>query len=136
MSKSFIFLVKPFLGKFCRHLVIYIWSYWPHCSHSANINYISFLVNCLQVVVRFGCLSRAVLNEKMTNESSIEELSNQWIVMTLRSVFRRNDVVGEILRRHLKNSAAVVVSVCFIRTAKKVFNVSEKKYFFVHPTTH
>ena len=28
VSKSFIFLVKPFLGDFYRHLAIFIWSHW------------------------------------------------------------------------------------------------------------
>ena len=28
MSKSIIFLVKSFLGNFCRHLAIFIWSHW------------------------------------------------------------------------------------------------------------
>ena len=33
VSKSFIFLVKSFLGNFYRHLAIFIWSYWmvPIC---------------------------------------------------------------------------------------------------------
>ena len=30
-SKSFIFLVKPFLSNFYRHLANFIWSHWWHC---------------------------------------------------------------------------------------------------------
>ena len=28
VSKSIIFIVKPFLGNFYRHLAIFIWSHW------------------------------------------------------------------------------------------------------------
>ena len=36
MSKSFIFLVKPFLGNFYRHLAIFIWSHWLQIILSAT----------------------------------------------------------------------------------------------------
>ena len=34
LSKSFIFLVKPFLGNFYRHLAIFFWSHWQRCKRS------------------------------------------------------------------------------------------------------
>ena len=33
VSKSIIFLVKPFLGNFYRHLANFFWSYWWQCTY-------------------------------------------------------------------------------------------------------
>ena len=52
VSKSIIFIVKPFLGNFYRHLAIFYWSHCPHkrfwedvFGHTCQTNFSSFHFN-------------------------------------------------------------------------------------------
>ena len=59
VSKSIIYLLKSFLGKFYRHLAIFFWSHWSYCSLRAsqenNFEFFFILLDFAQNVFQRKC---------------------------------------------------------------------------------
>ena len=82
MSKSIIFLVKSFLGKFYRNLAIFFWS---HCSLLLNIDY--HIIEHIVEWVTNGIMCESVLvsaNEPRTDRempSTVLPIGQNWTVI-------------------------------------------------------
>ena len=98
VSKTFIFLVKSFLGNFCRHLATFYWSHWQpaaiECHTNVGLNYPKnrrgFDLQNRSVRPDVGIKSRQIFPKSRQSKSCLKVMLPTWLNISVTFSMKLN----------------------------------------------